>query len=242
MGKIEDFLAHYASEYYDPAKAREYYLRTRELKGRSAALKTDNQKAGWAYAKNQIDTEKKATLEAIAAENQAALETLRSTATDTRKSISEKLKTLLGLLTNATENERTRISKDRQANLERIAEETKTKIAAVPEVPKGLSKERTAELRTERRLEIAKIRGDAKVERQQVAENSAAESAAISDSVADVKTSVKDAASKEREQVATDLKDSVDKARGKYALLKEEVKAKYEAKYQQEYDAIKNNV
>lgn len=33
---VEDFLAHYASEYYDPAKAREYYLKTRELKGRQS--------------------------------------------------------------------------------------------------------------------------------------------------------------------------------------------------------------
>lgn len=29
---IEDYLAHYASKYYDPVKAHEYYLRTRELK------------------------------------------------------------------------------------------------------------------------------------------------------------------------------------------------------------------
>ena len=27
-------LLHYASEYYDPVKAHEYYKRTRELKGR----------------------------------------------------------------------------------------------------------------------------------------------------------------------------------------------------------------
>lgn len=30
-------LAHYASKYYDPVKAHEYYLRTRELKGRTSA-------------------------------------------------------------------------------------------------------------------------------------------------------------------------------------------------------------
>lgn len=33
---VEDYLAH-AGKYYDPAKAREYYLRTRKLKGRKAA-------------------------------------------------------------------------------------------------------------------------------------------------------------------------------------------------------------
>ena len=31
-------LRHYASPYYDPQKAHEYYMRTRELKGRSTTL------------------------------------------------------------------------------------------------------------------------------------------------------------------------------------------------------------
>ena len=32
--KVDDFLQHYASQYYDPVKAHEYYMRNRELKGR----------------------------------------------------------------------------------------------------------------------------------------------------------------------------------------------------------------
>ena len=31
---IDELLQHYASPYYDPVKAHEYYMRTRELKGR----------------------------------------------------------------------------------------------------------------------------------------------------------------------------------------------------------------
>ena len=31
---INEPLQHYASPYYDPVKAHEYYMRTRELKGR----------------------------------------------------------------------------------------------------------------------------------------------------------------------------------------------------------------
>ena len=30
---IDELLQHYASPYYDPVKAHEYYMRTRELKG-----------------------------------------------------------------------------------------------------------------------------------------------------------------------------------------------------------------
>lgn len=33
---VEDFLAHYSSEYYDPAKAHEYYVKNRELKNRQS--------------------------------------------------------------------------------------------------------------------------------------------------------------------------------------------------------------
>ena len=29
-------IAHYASKYYDPVKAHEYYMRTRKLKGRNS--------------------------------------------------------------------------------------------------------------------------------------------------------------------------------------------------------------
>ena len=35
-------LRHYASPYYDPQKAHEYYMRTRELKGRSTTSLNDD--------------------------------------------------------------------------------------------------------------------------------------------------------------------------------------------------------
>ena len=35
---INEPLQHYASPYYDPVKAHEYYMRTRELKGRRSCL------------------------------------------------------------------------------------------------------------------------------------------------------------------------------------------------------------
>lgn len=36
---INEPLQHYASPYYDPVKAHEYYMRTRELKGRRSTTK-----------------------------------------------------------------------------------------------------------------------------------------------------------------------------------------------------------
>ena len=52
---INEPLQHYASPYYDPVKAHEYYMRTRELKGRRSTMKlNDEGKNVWAYTKNEI--------------------------------------------------------------------------------------------------------------------------------------------------------------------------------------------
>ena len=52
-------LLHYASEYYDPVKAHEYYMRTRELKGRRLSSKlNDEGKKQWSYTKESIKNEK----------------------------------------------------------------------------------------------------------------------------------------------------------------------------------------
>lgn len=40
---INEPLQHYASPYYDPVKAHEYYMRTRELKGRRSATKLNDE-------------------------------------------------------------------------------------------------------------------------------------------------------------------------------------------------------
>ena len=53
-------LRHYASPYYDPVKAHEYYMRTRELKGRSTSSLNDEGKKVWSYTKNNIKSEKAA--------------------------------------------------------------------------------------------------------------------------------------------------------------------------------------
>lgn len=56
----EDELSHYASPYYDPVKAHECYMKTRELKGRkSTAGLNDEGKGAATYVKGQIQGERK---------------------------------------------------------------------------------------------------------------------------------------------------------------------------------------
>lgn len=54
-----NYLAHYSSEYYDPVKAHEYYMKNRELKGRKSTAKlNDEGKAAASYVKEQLNQER----------------------------------------------------------------------------------------------------------------------------------------------------------------------------------------
>ena len=58
------FLMHYASPYYDPEKAHEYYMKHRELKGKSSLNTTGKEAAE--YVRGMLDEEKQAKLKALA--------------------------------------------------------------------------------------------------------------------------------------------------------------------------------
>lgn len=85
----KDVIAHYASPYYDPEKAHEYYMKNRELKGRnsSGTSTTDNTistsklndegKAIWTQVKGNIKDEKKAVKKQIDAQRDAQIAELK---------------------------------------------------------------------------------------------------------------------------------------------------------------------
>lgn len=57
---IDELLQHYASPYYDPVKAHEYYMRIRELNGRRSTTKlNDEGKKSGLIQKMKITSEKK---------------------------------------------------------------------------------------------------------------------------------------------------------------------------------------
>lgn len=102
-------LKHYASKYYDPVKAREYYLRTRELKGREPQLSKESrerQRQATAYVSNEIKTKRTADLAANKADrdklgaaakaqaeaHKARMEKLQKDVTAQREKVVAKLK------------------------------------------------------------------------------------------------------------------------------------------------------
>lgn len=109
--KVENFLAHYSSEYYDPVKAHEYYLANRELAARNAGPtlskeSRQRQTEATSYASAEINKKKTADLtantakrdalgsaaEAQAAAHAARMEKLQTEATEVREKIMAKLK------------------------------------------------------------------------------------------------------------------------------------------------------
>lgn len=105
--EVRAFLAHYASDFYDPAKAHEYYVKNRELKGRQpvagetkeqrkARVATNrNQLEARMYADKQIRDKKHGETAGLHASQKARMEKLRQNAEASRKRIEEKLNKLL---------------------------------------------------------------------------------------------------------------------------------------------------
>lgn len=74
------YLIHYASKYYDPVKAHEYYLKTRELKGRQSTSSLNEEgKSTVEYVKSNLNAEKKQKLAEEKNNRDSRIETAQTT-------------------------------------------------------------------------------------------------------------------------------------------------------------------
>jgi hypothetical protein len=198
---------------YDPVKAHEYYIKTRQLKGRKLSTK---QKEGQAYVKKQVSDRQKQDLKSAAEANKAAAEQLREKATARREEIRTKLKAIFE-----------RISNEGTAARDQINKEMQDKIDAVPPVPKGLSKEKTAELAAKRADDIAAIRGEAKSKLKDVGVYTKA-----------WREGEQKDAEANRKALVDEVKKTLDKAKEDYQAARDAIKSKYEDQLNKEFAAI----
>lgn len=93
----------YASKYYDPEKAHEYYEKTKKLKGRRSnkGLNEEGQAAA-EYMRKQVDEQHAKELETHTADTQKKLEQVDTDLETTVKSISDNLQSALEAARNAT--------------------------------------------------------------------------------------------------------------------------------------------
>lgn len=181
FGDNSPWLAHYASKYYDPQKAHEYYEKHKQLKGRTNTRSTsslnDEGKKIWKVSKESITTEKKGEIKKEKDSRDAKVAQHRESATATRERITAQLKQLSEQLSSKVSSEVDRIRNN-----------------------SSLSKEKKA-------IEIAKVRGDAKSER---AKNSADVQSQRASVAADLK-SVVQATREAYKQAKTSINESYEK-------------------------------
>ena len=217
---IEDYLAHYASKYYDPVKAHEYYLKTRELKGRrsSSNLNAEGKKV-WSYTKNEISTAKKNDVQEEKNNRDNQIKELRAKADKTRESITSKLEELRKSLSDITKWNKELAEDKRDTAIERLQNQ---------KIPEVLPEEERARRIAERNAKIAKLRDDAKEEKATISESSSKTRAQYS---SDAKA--------QRAKVASDLKAAISATREAYKTAKTSLDESYETIYQKEYDKIR---
>lgn len=127
------YLQHYASEYYDPEKAHQYYEEHKKLKGRSSstAKLSEKGKAAAAYVKNQINEEKTAKLRAEterhAEETKQRSEQKQKTVEQHSKAMNQRINSLKAALKRMPEAQRQEQAPKIKAIIYKLREENKKK-------------------------------------------------------------------------------------------------------------------
>ena len=247
-------LIHYASDYYDPSKAHEYYMKNRQLKGRKTGDLNEQGKDIWTDTKSNITEEKKNRIKEYQQQEQIDIQNLRTKAEQTRLEITNKLKALsealnakfktagdsltkeqkdqLEVINRQREKEQKKIQEQKQEKIQEINKDSsltpEEKQAQKAKLGEQFSKKST-DVKEKYSKETEQVRTDISAERQQNSSDKKTES-----------TKNSEAAKTERTKVATDLKAAIQKARDTFTANKDSLDKSYEDIYQTEYDKIKS--
>lgn len=231
----------YASKYYDPLKAHEYYMRTRELKGRRSTTQLNAEgKQVWRDTKANIQEEKKTVMSQARVEHNARMDALRQEASETRSRISEKLKEALARISERNASRLELETQQTKAELEREKNNTQASIdRLMAEDYANLSSDQREQKLTDRAEKVAKLRSDLSSYTAQIREDVKKDKADIRSNTAQDKESERSSAKSEREALSEDLKTQLDLARAAYDSLKQSIADGYETTFDQEFEAIK---
>lgn len=253
-----------SSPYYDPKKAHEYYMRTRELKGRSTTSLNDEGKKIWSYTKNNIKSEKAAKVKEEQEKRDQKITELREKAEATKEQISSRLKELNGALTQNASDRKKSIDTDKDSDLEEIEKESSSQKERIDnkkdaeierlmaiEIPSGLSKAERSKRVAERTAKIAKLRNDAKSDKAKISSDAKTDKASVRTDATNKKVKVSSDtkeekaenqanAKSERAKVSSELKAAVKSVREAYKAAKADLDSSYEQTYQDEFDKIQS--
>lgn len=212
-------LKHYASPYYDPVKAHEYYMRNRELKKRtSTAGLNEKGKEAARYVKEQLNTEKKGKID-------ASKESMNSRINSSSQSTKSAIESSSNNMKSQIESKKEQM----KATLESHKTKMQSEIDSLKKALKGMTKEQRSARREKILKQIDKLRATNAATREELQSQFESDSSSL------------------REQHRTNSASLRDSHRTTSSSLREEhkktatnLKEEYNEKYQQELDKIKN--
>ena len=256
----QDVLIHYASPYYDPVKAHEYYEQHKHLKGRPTGRLTDEGKEIWKVTKMNIDQAKKRDNDEARLIKIYSVQEFQKNAKEQRAMVQSKLTNLLNAINakyktdteSLTETQKHQIEVNNRLKKQK-SEDIKNKKAREIEALKEDTSDMNADEREEyyenRKQKMSKISNKYAKENEQNVSSTNNKNNKVREEIRNKKSTLyeqkkkdttknREDAKQQREKIANELKDNVKKAVGDFQMKKAKIKEMYEGIYQDEYDKI----
>ena len=236
---FDDWLEHYASPYYDPVKAHEYYEEHKKLVGRkSTAGLNDEGKEIAAYIKQSINNERKSRIESNRSAMNSQIASSKERTDSEVKKMNEK---------KSQEIERSKEAMQKKiAHFRDMTSDVKTKHseamnARIKTLSSEISGKKTDAQKQAIRDKIAKLRADNAEKRDELTQNfnnlSASERREHASNSKSARENASKSVSDARERHKTTASDLRSRNKEETAALKE----KYENDYEDELEKLKNS-
>lgn len=237
---FDDWLIHYASPYYDPVKAHEYYMKHRKLVGRTSTsgLNEEGREIA-AYIKQNINNERKEKVEQNRNAMNSQISSSKSNLDYTVKGLNENRTEKIA---RSKEEMQKKISRFRELTSSIKSSHTSTMQNRIKALSSSLSgKGKTDAQKQKIREQIAKLREDNAKKREELTQNfnnlsgkARSEHATLS---SDLREKTSKSVSDERERHRTESSKLRSENKETTAKLKEE----YDQKYEDELEKLKSS-
>lgn len=237
---FDDWLAHYASPYYDPVKAHEYYMEHRKLVGRkSTAGLNDEGKEIAAYIKKNINEERKNKVEANRKAMNDSIASSKAQMTSRVQSLSDKRSSGIA---DSKEAMAKKISRFKEQTTGIKEQHTKAMNNRIKALRSEISaKGKTAEQKEKIREKIAKLRADNSEKRAEITQE-------YNNLASKERETHATTSNKIREETKTQTAAAREEHRNKSSKLRSDNKAantalkeEYDKKYEDELEKLKSS-
>lgn len=261
----QDVLIHYASPYYDPVKAHEYYEQHKQLKGRPTGRLTDEGKEIWKITKMNIDQAKKRDNDEARLIKIYSVQEFQKKAKEQRAIVQSKLTELLNAINAKYKTDTEELTETQKHQIEvnnrlkkQKSEDIKNKKAREIESliedtsnidTSNMDEEEIEEYYEKINKKMNKINDKYSKKSEKNVSDTTEKNNKVREEIKNKKTILyeqkkkdinknREDAKQQRDKIANELKDNVKKAVSDLQEKKAKIKEMYEGIYQDEYDKI----